>query len=52
MYDNFTDKQAAVIFAKVAKMKDGLSLYQSKLESFVDEEGQEWVGYDYIARKL
>jgi hypothetical protein len=52
VYDNFTDKQAAVIFAKVAKMKDGLSLYQSKLESFVDEEGQEWVGYDYIARKL
>ena len=26
VYDNFTDKQAAVIFSKVAKMKDGLSL--------------------------
>lgn len=52
VYDNFTDKQAAVIFSKVAKMKDGLSLTQTKLPSFVDEEGQEWTGYDYVARKI
>tara|TARA_B100002019_G_C21211944_1_gene569906 strand:+ start:179 stop:490 length:312 start_codon:yes stop_codon:yes gene_type:complete len=52
VYDNFTDKQAATIFAKVAKMKEGLSLSQQKLPTFKDEEGQEWSGYDYIARKL
>ena len=52
VYDNFTDKQAATIFAKVANMKDGLSLSQQKLPTFKDEEGQEWSGYDYIARKL
>ena len=52
VYDNFTDKQAATIFAKVAKMKEGLSLSQQKLPTFTDEEGQEWSGYDYIARKL
>ena len=52
MYDNFTDKQAAVIFSKVAKMKEGLSLTQTKLPAFIDEEGQEWTGYDYVARKI
>jgi len=52
VYDNFTDKQAAVIFSKVAKMKEGLSLTQTKLPAFIDEEGQEWTGYDYVARKI
>ena len=52
VYDNYTDKQAATIFAKVAKMKKGLSLHQVKLPSFKDEEGKEWSGYDYVARKL
>ena len=33
-------------------MKEGLSLSQQKLPTFKDEEGQEWSGYDYIARKL
>jgi|TARA_B100000902_G_scaffold398915_1_gene467501 hypothetical protein len=52
VYDNFTDKQAQTIFGKVTKLKEGLSLYQVKLEPFTDEEGQEWVGYDYVARKI
>ena len=52
VYDNFTDTQAAVIFSKVAKMKEGLSLTQTKLPGFIDEEGQEWTGYDYVARKI
>ena len=52
VYDNFTDKQAAVIFSKVAKMKECLSLTQTKLPAFVDEEGLEWTGYDYVARKI
>ena len=52
VYDNFTDKQAQVIFDKVIKLKTGLSLYQVKLPKFTDEEGQEWSGYDYTARKI
>ena len=52
VYDNFTDKQAAVIFTKVRKLEPQLSFYQKKLESFKDEDGKEWGGYDYYAKKL
>ena len=43
-----------VIFAKVAKLKDW-SIVNIKLRTylgFADEEGQEWTGYDYAARKI
>ena len=52
VYDNFTEKQAETIFKKVAKLKPKLTLFQSKLESWKDEEGEIWTGYDYIARKI
>jgi hypothetical protein len=52
VYDNFTDKQAAVIFTKVRKLEPQLSFYQIKLESFKDGDGVEWGGYDYYAKKL
>ena len=52
VYDNFTDKQAAAIFTKVRKLEPQLSFYQKKLESFKDEDGIEWGGYDYYAKKL
>ena len=51
IYDNYTLKQAAVIFKKVEKLKSNLTFYQSKLETFKDHEGQEWTGYDYYAKK-
>ena len=51
IYDNYTNKQAAVIFKKVEKLKSNLTFYQSKLETFKDHEGQEWTGYDYYAKK-
>ena len=51
VYDNFTNKQAAVIFKKVEKLKPDLTFFQSKLETFKDHEGQEWTGYDYYAKK-
>ena len=51
IYDNYTLKQAAVIFKKVEKLKSILTFYQSKLETFKDHEGQEWTGYDYYAKK-
>ena len=46
IYDNYTNKQAAVIFKKVRKLEPDLTFYQSKLETFTDHEGKEWVGYD------
>tara|TARA_Y100000114_G_C11585374_1_gene243105 strand:- start:164 stop:460 length:297 start_codon:yes stop_codon:yes gene_type:complete len=52
VYDNFTEKQAETIFKKVEKLKPKLTLFQSKLESWKDEEGEIWTGYDYIARKI
>ncbi len=52
VYDNFTDKQAAVIFSKVRKLEPQLSFTQIKLKSFKDEDGKEWGGYDYYAKKL
>ena len=51
VYDNFTNKQAEVIFKKVEKLKPELTFFQSKLETFKDHEGQEWTGYDYYAKK-
>ena len=53
VYDNFTNKQAAVIFSKVRKLEreSNLTFYQSKLETFKDHEGVEWTGYDYYAQK-
>ena len=51
VYDNFTNKQAAVIFSKVRKLEPDLTFYQSKLETFKDHEGVEWTGYDYYAKK-
>ena len=51
VYDNYTNKQAAVIFKKVEKLKSQLTFYQSKLETFTDQDGKEWIGYDYYAKK-
>ena len=51
VYDNYTNKQAAVIFKKVEKLKSQLTFYQSKLETFTDHDGKEWIGYDYYAKK-
>ena len=51
VYDNFTNKQAEVIFKKVEKLKPELTFFQSKLETFKDHEGVEWTGYDYYAKK-
>ena len=36
---------------KVRKLEPDLTFYQSKLETFKDHEGKEWVGYDYYAKK-
>ena len=52
VYDNFTNKQAAVIFSKVRKLESNLTFYQQKLESFTDHDQVEWVGYDYYAKKI
>ena len=41
-----------VIFKKVEKLKPHLTFYQSKLETFTDQEGKEWTGYDYYAKKI
>ena len=52
VYDNYTEKQAETIFGKVEKLKPHLTFFQSKLESFKDEDGKEWGGYDYYAKKI
>ena len=52
IYDNYTEKQAEIIFNKVEKLKPHLTFYQSKLESFKDEDGKIWGGYDYYAKKI
>ena len=52
IYDNYTEKQAETIFKKVEKLKPHLTFYQSKLESFKDEDGKVWGGYDYYAKKI
>ena len=52
IFDDYTEKQAETIFKKVEKLKPHLTFYQSKLESFKDEDGKEWGGYDYYAKKI
>ena len=52
IYDNYTEKQAEKIFKNVEKLKKGLLLYQVKLSSFKDNEGEIWSGYDYYAKKI
>ncbi len=52
IYDNYTLKQAEVLFKKVEKLKPHLTFYQSKLSTFKDHEGVEWTGYDYYAKKI
>ena len=52
IYDNYTEKQAEIIFGKVEKLKPHLTFFQSKLEAFKDEDGKEWGGYDYYAKKI
>ena len=52
IYDNYTEKQAETIFKKVEKFKPHLTFFQSKLESFKDEDGKEWGVYDYYAKKI
>ena len=52
IFDNYTEKQAETIFKKVEKLKPHLTFFQSKLESFKDEDGKEWGGYDYYAKKI
>ena len=52
IYDNYTEKQAETIFKKVEKLKPHLTFFQSKLETFKDEDGKEWGGYDYYAKKI
>ena len=52
IFDNYTEKQAETIFKKVEKLNPHLTFYQSKLESFKDEDGKIWGGYDYYAKKI
>ena len=42
IYDNYTEKQTETIFKKVEKLKPHLTFFQSKLESFKDEDGKIW----------
>jgi len=52
IYDNYTEKQAEHIFAKVAKLKNELTFFQVKIPSFKDSDGVEWTGYEYYAKKI
>ena len=52
IYDNYTEKQAETIFAKVEKLKSELTFFQVKIPSFTDEDGVEWGGYEYYAKKI
>ena len=52
IYDNYTLKQAETIFKKVEKLKSELTFYQVKIPSFTDEDGIEWGGYEYYAKKI
>ena len=52
IYDNYTEKQAEHIFAKVEKLKSELTFFQVKIPSFIDDEGKEWSGYEYYAKKI
>ena len=52
IYDNYTEKKAEHIFAKVEKLKSELTFFQVKIPSFTDDEGKEWSGYEYYAKKI
>ena len=52
IYDNYTEKQAETIFAKVEKLKNDLTFFQVKIPSFTDEDGKVWGGYEYYAKKI
>ncbi len=52
IYDNFTEKQAEKIFKEIDKLKDKLTFFQVKIPTFKDEEGVEWSGYEYYAKKV
>ena len=52
IYDNYTMKQAEHIFAKVEKLKNELSFFQVKIPTFKDEDGVEWSGFEYYAKKI
>jgi DNA-binding transcriptional regulator GbsR (MarR family) len=52
IYDNFTEKQAEKIFKEIDKLKEKLTFFQVKIPSFKDEEGVEWSGYEYYAKKV
>lgn len=52
IYDNYTMKQAEHIFAKVDKLKSELTFFQVKIPTFKDEDGKEWAGFEYYAKKI
>ena len=52
IYDNYTEKQAEHIFAKVEKLKSELTFFQVKVPSFKDADGEVWSGYEYYAQKI
>jgi hypothetical protein len=52
IYDNYTMKQAEHIFAKVEKLKNELTFFQVKIPTFKDEDGVEWSGFEYYAKKI
>ena len=52
IYDNYTMKQAEHIFAKVEKLKSDLTFFQVKIPTFKDEDGVEWSGFEYYAKKI
>jgi hypothetical protein len=52
IYDNYTMKQAERIFAKVDKLKSELTFFQVKIPTFKDEDGKEWAGFEYYAKKF
>lgn len=49
--DNFTEKQSEKIFSEMRKYGNKYIFVQKKLPTFKDEDGLEWIGYDYIARR-
>ena len=49
--DNFTEKQSNKIFAAMEKLHKHVHLFQKKVPSFIDADGVEWSGYEYIAVK-
>mgnify|MGYP000052768569 FL=1 len=48
---HFTEKQSNKIFDAMAKLHKHVHLFQKKVPSFIDADGVEWSGYEYIAIK-